>query len=318
MRGHALIAEFARTPWAMEPTQIAAWAGVLARWQAQGASLGPGVRQAMEDDDGYTDRRNAFEVRRAAAQQMSTTGSIAVLPLYGALVQRAGMATEYCGGTSTQQFTQAFRQAMQDPGVGGVLIDGDGPGGSVYGVGELAAEILEARSRKPVFGFVNSLAASAHYWVMSACTELWCTPGGEVGSIGVWQAHEYIGKALEEAGVVVSLISEGRYKTEGNQFEPLGDEARQFMQSRVGDYYGAFTKGVSKGRGAALADVRDKMGQGRVLGADAALAANMIDGIDTFDGVVRRLQRAMKSTGSPAVSQAQAAMSAARMRLAAA
>ena len=74
------------------------------------------------------------------------------------------------------------------------------------------------------------------------------------------------------------------------------------MQSRVDDYYAAFTKGVARGRGVPIAQVRDGMGQGRVLGADAAMAQNMVDGVATFDDVVRKMRRdtkgAAKSIGS--------------------
>lgn len=66
------------------------------------------------------------------------------------------------------------------------------------------------------------------------------------------------------------------------------------MQSRVDDYYAAFTKGVARGRGVPVAQVRDGMGQGRVLGADAAIAQNMVDGVATFDDAVSKLRRRAK------------------------
>ena len=48
------------------------------------------------------------------------------------------------------------------------------------------------------------------------------------------------------------------------------------------------------GRGVPIAQVRDGMGQGRVLGADAAMAQNMVDGVTTFDDVVRKMHRDAK------------------------
>jgi ClpP class serine protease len=63
------------------------------------------------------------------------------------------------------------------------------------------------------------------------------------------------------------------------------------MQSRVDDYYAAFTKAVAKGRGVPITQVRDGMGQGRVLGADAALAQNMVDGIASFDQVLSKMHK---------------------------
>jgi ClpP class serine protease len=126
---------------------------------------------------------------------------------------------------------------------------------------------------------------------------LYVTPGGEVGSIGVWQAHFDYSQALATDGVKPTLISAGKYKVEGNPYEPLDEEARGFMQSRVDDYYGAFTKAVAKGRGQPIASVREGMGQGRVLGADAALTQKMVDGIATFDEVVTMMQKRGRAQG---------------------
>lgn len=68
------------------------------------------------------------------------------------------------------------------------------------------------------------------------------------------------------------------------------------MQSRVDDYYSAFTAAVAKGRGVSIDVVREGMGQGRVLGAQAALAENMIDGVMTFDELVKKMQKDAKES----------------------
>ena len=48
---------------------------------------------------------------------------------------------------------------------------------------------------------------------------------------------------------------------------------------------------MSRGRGVPIAQVREGMGQGRVLGGVAAQAQGMIDGVATFDDVVRKMRR---------------------------
>jgi signal peptide peptidase SppA len=141
-----------------------------------------------------------------------------------------------------------------------------------------------------VVAVANSLAASAAYWIGCSASEFYVTLGGEVGSIGVWQAHFDYSKALEEEGVKPTLISAGKFKVEGNPYLPLDPEAQAFMQSRVDDYYNAFIQAVAVGRGVAVDDVRNGMGEGRVLGADAALAQRMVDGIASFDDVLARMQ----------------------------
>jgi ClpP class serine protease len=112
-----------------------------------------------------------------------------------------------------------------------------------------------------------------------------------VGSIGVWQAHFDYSQAFAAEGVTPTLISAGKFKVEGNPYAPLSEEAQGFMQSRVDDYFQAFTKAIAKGRNLSISQVREGMGQGRVLGADAALAQNMVDGIASFDQVLSKMQK---------------------------
>jgi signal peptide peptidase SppA len=264
--------------------------GILTRWSA-----------GEPPSDETLFQVNSDRVLRDSRKQMAAASAgsgIAVLPLYGVVTQRGNMVDDISGpgSTSTQQFAAVLRQMLADGTVGQILIDIDSPGGSVYGVAELASEIFKARAQKPVIAVANSLAASAAYWLGCSASEFYVTPGGEVGSIGVWQAHFDYSKALEEDGVKPTLISAGKFKVEGNPYVPLDEQAQAFMQSRVDDYYNAFVEAVAIGRGVSVNDVRTGMGEGRVLGADAALALNMVDGIASFDDVLAKMQANIRST----------------------
>jgi signal peptide peptidase SppA len=288
MNKQLLLSEFLTTPWALMPERLQAMSGILTRWSA-----------GEPPSDETLFQVNTDRVLRDTRKQMAATSTgtgIAVLPLYGVVTQRGNMVDDISGpgSTSTQQFTSVLRQMLADDAVGQILIDIDSPGGSVYGVSELASEIVKARAQKPVIAVANSLAASAAYWIGCSASEFYVTPGGEVGSIGVWQAHFDYSKALEEEGVKPTLISAGKFKVEGNPYAPLDEQAQAFMQSRVDDYYNAFIDAVAQGRGVSTNDVRSGMGEGRVLGADAALAGGMVDGIATFDDVLSRMQASVR------------------------
>ena len=297
MNHQLLVAEYLATPWALMPERLSAVTAVIARWSGDAPASDEVMHSVAAD-------RNARDARRQASVSNSG-GGIAVLPLYGIVTQRGNMLDDVSGpGTaSTQQFSNLLRAALQDETVSQILIDIDSPGGSVYGVAELADEIVSARAQKPVVAIANSLAASAAYWIGCSASEFYVTPGGEVGSIGVWQAHQDYSKAMDEAGVKTTLISAGKFKVEGNPYAPLDEEAQGFMQSRVDDYYAAFTKAVAKGRGVPISQVRDGMGQGRVLGADAALASSMVDGIATFEDVVKKMRRDARAQLKPNASR---------------
>lgn len=229
----------------------------------------------------------------AASRSTSrTAGAVAVLPLQGIIAQRMGIMTETSGGTSTEAFSRQFRAAVADPQIGAIVIDVDSPGGTVSGVDELSAEIHGARGQKPIVAVANSLAASAAYWIASAADQVVVTPTGEVGSIGVLAAHEDASAYYEQLGVKTTLVSAGKYKGEGNPYEPLSDDARAYLQERVNEYYGQFVDAVARNRGAKAADVRDGYGEGRVVGAKQAKALGMVDRIETLDQTVARMQDA--------------------------
>ncbi len=297
MKNQLLVAEFMATPWALMPERLSALATVISRWSQGVPASGAAMFQVQTD-------RVLRDTRRQTSAAISG-GGIAVIPIYGVITQRGNMVDDVSGPgmVSTQIVTQMLRQAVADEAVSQILLDIDSPGGSVYGVSELGDVILSARAQKPVVAIANSLAASAAYWIGSQAGEFYVTAGGEVGSIGVWQAHQDYSKAMDEAGVKTTLISAGKFKVEGNPYAPLDEEAQGFMQSRVEDYYAAFTKAVAKGRGVPITQVRDGMGQGRVLGADAALAQNMVDGIASFDQVLSKMH---KDAASSAKSSQQA------------
>lgn len=215
--------------------------------------------------------------------------AIAVISMVGTLMPRGNMLMESSGAVSVQRLAASFRAALNDPEVSSIVFDVDSPGGQVGGIEELASEIYQARGQKPIVAVANGLAASAAYWLASAADELIVTPSGEVGSIGVFAAHQDVSAALEQEGIRMTLISAGKYKTEGNPFEPLSDEARGAVQARVDEFYDMFTAAIARQRNASQGDVVNGFGQGRVVGAARAVSLGMADRVATFDEVISGL-----------------------------
>lgn len=254
--------------------------------------------------------RVEFEAQQAPVYQIH--GSVAVLPIFGTVIPRADAFSDISGGTSLERTSARFRQALEDPSVGSILLDIDSPGGSVYGVQEFAQEIYAARGRKKVVAIADALAASAAYWIGSAAEQFVVTPSGEVGSIGVVAMHVDYSEHLKTEGVKVTYVHAGEHKVEGNQAEPLGDEARAFIQQRVDEYYEAFVGAVARNRGVTKAKVLKEFGQGRVYGADQAKAAGMVDRIAPLAEVIRGLQPRART--NRAAASAEADIAAARLK----
>jgi signal peptide peptidase SppA len=309
-RALRLMTEFYCTPWALMPETLAVMQALLNRW-ASGEKLGDDqIRAAIGDAPEASATRRERE--RASGGDL-----IAVIPVFGVIGHRAHLVEGLSSGvnTSTEILGQQIRAALADPAIAAIVLDVDSPGGSVFGVGELADLIYSARSQKEIVASINSLAASAGYWIASAASRVYITPGGMAGSIGVWSAHEDWSKALELKGVKTTLISAGKYKVENNPYEPLTEEGRDAEQQTVNKYYGLFTKSVARHRNAGVADVRNGYGEGRVLLADDAIKANLADEIATFDEVIGGLsKRLARQRSQGAVAQGSASHSAAMAR----
>lgn len=277
-------------PWALHPP-VLAFIADLVRFRSAGGLLAP------EEIDARLAAARESNGDRAGAQ---VAGQVAVLPVYGLLAKRTSLMTEMSGGTSYDSLRASLDELLRDPAVSSIVLDVDSPGGEVDGLPELAAFVRAQRDVKPIVAQVDTLAASAAYWIASQASEVVVTPSGEVGSIGVYTAHQDVSAAMEAAGVRTTLVSAGRYKVEGNPYEPLGDEARAAIQDQVDAYYAMFLSDVARGRATTTDAVAAGYGEGRTLLAKPALAAGMVDRIDTLDATIRRLQPRQKTGARPA------------------
>jgi signal peptide peptidase SppA len=159
----------------------------------------------------------------------------------------------------------------------------------VPGTEELSNEIRSLRGgEKPIIAHVNSLAASAAYWIAASADEIVVTPSGRAGSIGVYTAHDDISVALEKRGIKRTYISAGKHKVEGNETEPIGKDTLAHIQDGVNRSYSRFVAAVAEGRGTTVGKVEDGYGQGRTFFAEALMDRGMVDRIATLEQTLER------------------------------
>ena len=263
--------------WAMQPEALHSYVEAMRRWSSAFAIDYEAAGKAL--------------VEREATRLNKVEGDIAVLNVFGVVAQRLNVLAELFGvGTSTERIGQLFDSALASDDVGAIVLNIDSPGGSTAGVLELEDKIFKARGTKPIVAVANSLAASAAYWIGSAAEQFVVTPGGDVGSIGVFYVHFDMSKFNEQVGLGVEYIHAGKYKVEGNPDNPLDDEARAALQSDADGWYETFTEHVARNRGVGVRAVRAGFGEGRTVGAKAALAEGMVDRVATLESVIRELR----------------------------
>ncbi len=276
-------------PWAITRPMLQTIAGILGRRAAGHAASDQDIAAALTN-------------RKALPQPEG--GGIAVIPVYGVLVPRANLMSQMSGGSSFDALTAMLREALGNTNVNTIVLDVDSPGGSVAGATEFAREVLRARTKKPIVAIANYTMASAAYWIASCATEIVASPSAAVGSVGVYTIHEDLSKALEMEGIKQTYISAGKYKTDGNESEPLSAAAEAFIQKRVDEAYALFCGDIARGRGVSVEDVRAGFGEGRTVSAQEAQRLGMVDKIATFDATIARLVSGAPSSRSAAAASA--------------
>lgn len=273
-----LLESFYCTPWAISDKHLKYFENQL--WQAY-----------------KTGSTEFLENAKSKSSKVSTLGNMAIVPIQGPIGHRASFMSDYFGWPTTERLKESVQQHADDPSISAIVLDINSPGGDATGNEELHQEILKTREKKPVIAIANGMAASAAYYIASAANEIIVTPSGSVGSVGTVMVHADMSTMYESAGITVTVIKAGKYKWEGNSYEPLNDEARSALQQRVDDHYQMFVNAVAKGRNVSAATVKNDFGQGRMLMAKDALKVGMVDRIGTMEDVIGKLGSRRQSGG---------------------
>lgn len=147
------------------------------------------------------------------------------------------------------------------------------PGGVITGIPETATALRAALAKRRIVAFTDDLCASAAYWLAAQCSQIFCTPTANVGSIGVYVAFYDWTEFLSKAGVKLELFKAGTYKAMGLTGNPLSRDESALIQSGVDDCYTLFTRDVLRNR-----ELQPETMQGQCFSGKAVLDNNLCDG----------------------------------------
>lgn len=205
----------------------------------------------MEDDDGYFNRK----ARKDSGYDVLE--GIAIIPVYGTLVQKLGTLRPYSGMTGYDGIRRVFLTAVNDPEVKGICLDIDSPGGEVAGCFDLVDLIYAERGKKPIHAILSENAFSAAYAIASAADKIYVPRTGGVGSVGVIVIHCDWSQRIKDDGLKVSIITYGNRKAESNPYVALSDEAKAAIQHDVDEMGRLFVSTVSRNRGLSETVIRN-------------------------------------------------------------
>lgn len=203
--------------------------------------------------------------------------NVGVIPIEGPLVSGDAGFMRLFGVTGYGNIADSLIAAVQDPNVHSIVLSIDSPGGQVNGVQDLATLISNVDKVKPVAVHSGGAMMSAAYWIGVSGRRMFASQTAEVLSIGTMMVHMDKTKMMEDAGVKATVIRSGKYKALGSPYEPLSDTAKAEMQAKADALSAIFLGHVAERRGMTAAVADRKIGQGRTMLAEDALAAGGID-----------------------------------------
>jgi len=220
----------------------------------------------------------------------SVQGEVGIIAIKGSLTNRDSWYNRYIGVTSYGDIRNALTYAAGQSGIKAILLDIDSGGGAVNGVADASSLIqLIDKNVKPVYAFTDGTMCSAAYWLGCSARETYSSNVSTVGSIGVIATHMEYSKALKEAGVGVTVIRAGEFKALANSVEPLSDKAKTQLQTQLNSAYQVFLEHVADCRNTTVNLCDANMAQGREFFGKDALAAGLVDGIESFDSVMTKI-----------------------------
>jgi len=182
---------------------------------------------------------------------------VAIIDVSGTLVQKSSNLRPSSGMLGYNAIRHNFLAALSDEQVKAIVLSIDSPGGEVAGCFDLADLIYASRSIKPTLAILNESAFSAAYALASACEQITVPRTGGTGSVGVICMHVDQSKAIDKAGLTVTIIKYGDRKADGNQFNPLSKEALDRYQAEVDEMGELFVQTVARNRNLSADVVRE-------------------------------------------------------------
>lgn len=273
-----LLTRFANEPALINPEMINVVQANLTA--AATIDLSRSVEFASDDDDFWPSVDSWASQYRPYIVKDGTL----MIPVKGVLLHDFGWQLG-SWATGYDYIWRAFKRGMEDGNVSRIAMISHSPGGTVAGCFECLEkmQLAKAEHGKPVAAFAAEAAYSAAYATIMVADpgQIHVTKTGGVGSIGVVTMHLDMSKMLEEAGLKVTFIHAGKHKVEGNSYEPLPDDVRERIQSRIDDLYQIFVTAVADGRGMDEQAVRDT--EALCFPANDAISNGLADKIGWLD-----------------------------------
>lgn len=194
-----------------------------------------------------------------------------------AVVELGGVINE------SNEVLKALYEEARDKDTKAIVLRVDSPGGAVAPSEEIYNAVRRLKSEKPIVVSMGSMAASGGLYSSLGASKIFCQPGTQTGSIGVILQVPNFTTIADKVGVQMVTIKSGALKDAGNQFRPMTEEERKFLEDVAHRVHENFIQAVAEGRNLPVEKVK-AFADGRVLLGSEAKQLGLVDDFgDLYD-----------------------------------
>lgn len=210
---------------------------------------------------------------------------VPVLRLSGVIGQGGGLRQ----GLTLASLAGPIEKAFSMKRAPAVALAINSPGGSPVQSALIAGRIRElaAEKKKPVYAFVEDVAASGGYWLALAADAVYADKSSIVGSIGVVSAGFGFPELIARHGVERRVYTAGSSKVILDPFKPEREEDVEKLRALQRDIHEAFKDYVRDRRSGKLTAGDDILFEGDFWTGSKALEFGLVDGIGHMLPVLR-------------------------------
>jgi protease-4 len=202
--------------------------------------------------------------------------------------------------TESEDTLKLMRKYRKNKTIRAVILRINSPGGAVAPAQEIYREIERLKEKKPVVASIETIGASAAYYIASNTSRVVCSKGTITGSIGVIMILADMHEVLDWAGVKVNIIKAGKFKDIGSGVRPLTDKEREILESFAEEIHEQFIKDVAKGREGKI-DIEKvrEIADGSFFTGSKAKELGLVDEIGNFYDAVKIAAKLGNIDGEP-------------------
>jgi len=250
-------------------------------------------------------------------KELKVDNGVAIINVSGVLLKSVPGWLRLWGlnATGYDEIREQVSAALANKAVSGIHLVIDSPGGIIDDLEKTAEALYRGRQQKPLTATINSLGASAAYWIASQAETIDTDElNTEVGSIGVYTVYADWTKLDEKIGLKVVVIRSGEHK--GMGIDGITENQIAAVQENIDSIAENFINAVARGRGKDAESIRE-LATGQLWMAAKARELGLIDSVtvqtnqssqsDIKGAVIMKTEEEVKAEQAEQVAKAETA-----------